>query len=181
MGDRALSRPAVFLDRDGVLNESVVRAGMPYPPADLSELRVFDGAPGALERLRDAGYARVVITNQPDVARGTQHREVVEAINDELRRLLAIDAVYVCYHGGAEDCACRKPRPGLLLQAARELDIDLGRSFMIGDRWRDVAAATAAGVRAVFIDYGYAEPKPADPHVATGSIEEAVALILEGN
>jgi D-glycero-D-manno-heptose 1,7-bisphosphate phosphatase len=180
VGDRALSRAAVFLDRDGVLNEAVVRDGKPYPPDGLAQLRVVGGAPGALERLRDAGYARVVITNQPDVARGTQRRETVEAINDELRRRMPIDAVYVCYHGGSEECACRKPRPGLLLQAARELDLDLGRSFMIGDRWRDVAAAAAAGVRPIFIDYGYAEPKPAEPHAAAGSVEEAVALILQG-
>jgi D-glycero-D-manno-heptose 1,7-bisphosphate phosphatase len=180
MGDGALSRAAVFLDRDGVLNEAVVHDGKPHPPADVAALRVASAAPAALAQLRAAGYARIVVTNQPDVGRGTQRREVVEAINDELRRRLPLDAVYVCYHAGSEGCDCRKPRPGLLLQAARELDIDLGRSFMIGDRWTDIAAANAAGVRPIFIDYGYAEPKPEEPHDAAASIEEAAMLILQG-
>ena len=178
MGDRALNRPAVFLDRDGVLNEAVLREGKPHPPDDVTSMTIVAGAREALERLAAAGFVRIVVTNQPDVGRGTQSRETVEAIHAELQRRLPLDAVYVCYHAGHEACACRKPQPGLLFQAARDHGIDLARSFLIGDRWKDVAAAAAAGVRPIFIDYGYAEPKPAEPHDAARSVEEAAELIL---
>jgi D-glycero-D-manno-heptose 1,7-bisphosphate phosphatase len=168
----------VFLDRDGVLNRAVVREGKPYPPDSVDSVEILPGVAEALARLRAAGFVNVVVSNQPDVATGKQRREVVEAINAHLVRSLAIDAVKVCYHAEAEGCACRKPRPGMLLEAARELDIDLCASFMVGDRWRDVAAGQAAGCRSYFIDCAYAEKRPEKPYVAVKSLAEAVDLIL---
>ena len=179
MGSRGALSRAVFLDRDGVLNEAVIREGKPYPPADADELKVTTGAREALEALRAAGYLLVVVTNQPDVARGTQTREAVDAIHARLRRELPLDAVYACCHDG-DGCDCRKPKPGLLLQAAAEMGIDLGRSFMVGDRWRDVDAGARAGCRTVFLDFGYRERGPTDPPSArVGSLGEGVAWILQ--
>lgn len=147
----------MFLDRDGVLNRAILREGRPYPPKTLNELEVLPGAPEALARLKALGFALIVVTNQPDVARGDQRRDVVEAMNERLSNLLPIDDILVCFHDDADRCECRKPLPGLILQGAAAHDVDLASSFLIGDRWRDVAAGRAAGVTAVFVDYGYAE------------------------
>lgn len=119
-----------------------------------------------------------MVTNQPDVASGKQRREVVEVINGHLCASLPIDAVKVCYHLDQHGCECRKPKPGMLLQAASELGIDLAQSYLIGDRWRDVAAAQAAGCQAYFIDWGYSEKRPNEPYVAVKSFGEAADLVV---
>jgi len=169
---------AVFLDRDGVINRAAVRDGKPYPPDSLDELEVLPGVAETLARLRAAGFVNVIVTNQPDVATGRQRREVVEAMHALLLSRLAVDAVKVCYHIDADHCACRKPKPGMLLEAAGELDIDLSASFMVGDRWRDIAAGQAAGCGCFFLDYAYREKQPENPYVAVKSLPEAGGLIL---
>ena len=171
-------RRAVFLDRDGVLNASVIRQGKPYPPDSLADLMVLPGVREALLTLRAAGYINIVVTNQPDVGAGKQRVEVVEAIHDRLRRELSLDDVKVCYHTDDQKCDCRKPNPGMLLEAARVHDIDLTQSFLVGDRWRDVAAGQAAGCGCFFVDYEYQEQRPEKPYVAVKSLSEAAALIL---
>jgi D-glycero-D-manno-heptose 1,7-bisphosphate phosphatase len=153
---------AVFLDRDGVLNRAVVRKGRPHPPATVEEFEILPGAADAARRLRDAGFLLIGATNQPDVARGTQRREVVEAMNDRLLAEMPIAAILVCYEDG-DDCPRRKPNPGLLLEAAATYAIDLPASYMVGDRWRDVEAGRRAGCRTVFIDRGYDERRPDPP------------------
>jgi len=179
MGRDSLSRKAVFLDRDGVLNEAIVRDGKPYPPASVAELAIVPDASRCLTALRDAGFLLIVVSNQPDVARGTQTREVVEQIHSAMRSRLPLDAIYVCYHDSRENCACRKPKPGMLLTAAADHDIDLTSSFMIGDRWRDVDAGAEAGCRTVFIDFGYRERGPTNPPSKTSTgLREAVEWIL---
>ena len=174
-----MSLRAVFLDRDGVINRAPVRDGKPYPPASAAEVEVLPGVPDALERLRRAGFLLVVVTNQPDVARGRQTREEVEAINARLREQLPIDEVRVCYHDDADRCECRKPAPGLIIEAAREHDIDVGASYTVGDRWRDIEAGRRAGSRTIFIDYGYEEPSPTQFDARARSLAEAADWILE--
>lgn len=169
---------AVFLDRDGVVNRAIIKGGKPYPPADLRELEVPAGVREALFRLRDAGYVLIVVSNQPDVARGTMAREAVEAINRRLSETLPLDDFRICFHDGEDHCDCRKPKPGLLIGAARERGIDLARSFMIGDRWRDVEAGAAAGCTTIFIDYGYDERRPDAIDYTVASLTEAADIIL---
>jgi D-glycero-D-manno-heptose 1,7-bisphosphate phosphatase len=171
---------AVFLDRDGVVNKAIVRNGKPYPPESLEELQILAGVNEALARLRAAGFLNVIVTNQPDVATGKQRRETVEAMHAFLLSRLPVDAVKVCYHVDADNCACRKPRPGMLLEAARDLGIDLAASFLVGDRWRDVAAGQAAGCKCFFLDGGYAEQRPEKPYVAVKSLAQAASLIVNG-
>jgi len=168
----------VFLDRDGVLNAAVVRDGKPYPPARLEDVEILPGVPAALAALRGAGYVLVVVTNQPDVARGAQTREAIDAIHAHLRRELPLDAIYCCFHDDADRCACRKPAPGMLRDAARDLDLDLATSFMIGDRWRDVDAGRAVGCRTIFVDRHYSERQPASFDAKVSSLPEAAAWIL---
>jgi D-glycero-D-manno-heptose 1,7-bisphosphate phosphatase len=171
-------RRAVFLDRDGVINRADVRDGKPYPPANLEVMELLPGVPAALQALHAAGWMLIVVTNQPDVARGTTSRAVVEAINEHLDQILPIDEFRTCYHDSGDGCGCRKPLPGALLAAAREHDIDLGRSFMVGDRWRDVEAGQRAGCKTVFIDCGYAEKQPESSDYKVHSLQEAANIIL---
>jgi D-glycero-D-manno-heptose 1,7-bisphosphate phosphatase len=173
-----LSSAVVFLDRDGVLNESVVRDGKPYPPQGPAELRIIESAREACALLSGAGLKLVGVTNQPDVARGTQDQATVDEINALLQRELGLDRVYTCPHDDADDCDCRKPRPGLLLRAAADLDLDIARSVMVGDRWRDIEAGRAAGTMTVFVDHGYAERQPDDPDLVVAELREAVEWIV---
>jgi len=169
---------AVFLDRDGVLTRALVRDGKPFAPATLAEMEIEPEAPAALARLKAAGFLLVVVTNQPDVARGTARREEVEAMHAVLRAALPLDACFVCYHDDADGCICRKPLPGLLIQAAAGHAIDLARSFLIGDRWRDIDAGAAAGCRAILIDRSYRERPPEHaPDAAVDTLTEAVDWI----
>jgi len=171
-------RRAVFLDRDGVINRSVVREGKPYPPASLAEFEFLPGVEEACRLLKGAGFLLVLVTNQPDVGRGTQRQEVVEAIHRHVCETLPIDRVEVCYDGGDQPSDFIKPAPGMLLRAARELEIDLERSFMVGDRWRDVDCGLAAGCVTIFIDYGYAEKLRGEPDFRVSNLLEAASLIL---
>jgi len=175
---RPVSTPAAFLDRDGVLNRAIVRNGRPYPPASLAELEILPGVPRALGALRAAGLRLIVVSNQPDVARGSTPQASVEAINAALMRELPLDAIRCCLHDNHHDCDCRKPRPGLLLQAAADFDIDLSASWMVGDRWRDIEAGRAAGCHTIFIDYAYKETRPEQMDHRVASLPEAVPIIL---
>jgi D-glycero-D-manno-heptose 1,7-bisphosphate phosphatase len=172
------ARSAVFLDRDGVLNRAFVRNGCGVPPASLAELELLDGVVQACQSLHDAGFLLVMVTNQPDVARGTQRRETVESINTTLRGWLPLDDVRVCYHDDVHQCACRKPAPGLLMDAAAEWNIDLRRSFMIGDRHRDVEAGRRAGCQTFLICQHPEHTHPAAADCCVASLAEASAMIL---
>jgi len=173
-------RRAVFLDRDGVINRALERDRKPYPPRHLDEFEILPDAAIACAKLKQAGFLLVVATNQPDVGRGTLKREIVEMIHAEMCRRLPIDRVEVCYHPGGEqsNCDCRKPKPGMLLRAARKLGIDLAQSWMVGDRWRDVDCGCAAGCRTIFIDRGYAEELRQKPHFSAGNLTQAADIIL---
>jgi D-glycero-D-manno-heptose 1,7-bisphosphate phosphatase len=168
---------AVFLDRDGVLNRSIVRNGRPYAPR-LDQFEMLPGVGAALQRLKSAGYLLIVVTNQPDVARGDVPYEDMVAMHRWLRAALPLDDIRACVAEDGPDCDCYKPKPGLLLRAARDYEIDLAASFMIGDRWRDVGAGLAAGCRTIFIDYHYAEELSYRPDFTVPSLSAAVDIIL---
>ncbi|MEK6252908.1 MAG: HAD family hydrolase [Actinomycetota bacterium] len=172
-------RRAVFLDRDGVLNRARVVDGKPLPPSSVGELDLLPGVDDACRELHEAGLLLIVVTNQPDVARGTQTIAGVEALNRKLSSRLPLDEIRICPHDDADRCQCRKPAPGLLLDAARYWGIDLQRSVMVGDRWRDVEAGRRAGCKTVFIDSGYSERSPEAPDYTVRQLGEAVPWILE--
>ena len=175
-----MQRPIVFLDRDGVINRALERDAKPYPPRNLSEFEILPEVPLACSKLKASGFLLVVATNQPDVGRGTLAKSVVEQIHEYLLSKLPIDRVEVCYHPGQgqSDCQCRKPRPGMLLEAARALQGDLSRSWMVGDRWRDVDCGHAAGCRTIFIDRGYVEELRKKPDFIAKNLLEAAEIIV---
>jgi len=173
------SAPGVFLDRDGVLNRVTIRDGRPHPPASVDELVIVEDAARHLAALKSAGFVLICVTNQPDVARGRQTRERVDAINAAVRTQLPLDDLRVCWHDAGDACACRKPQPGLLLAAAQDHDVDLTRSVMVGDRWADIEAGRRAGCRSVLVGTGYGEPPgQGQPDAVVASLGEAISWIL---
>ncbi|MGH8883157.1 MAG: D-glycero-alpha-D-manno-heptose-1,7-bisphosphate 7-phosphatase [Stackebrandtia sp.] len=172
-----MGRPGVFLDRDGVVNRARVKDGKPFPPASAADLEILPGVVDACAELRRGGLAVVIVTNQPDVVRGTTSREAVEAINEALCARVPVDDLVVCFHDDADGCHCRKPAPGLLMEAAERWSIDLTRSVMVGDRWADIEAGRRAGCSTVFIDYGYRERQPEHPDVTVATLADAVPWI----
>ena len=168
----------MFLDRDGVLNEAIVRDGMPYSPETLSELVIVPDAKSSLTKLRDSGFRLIVVTNQPDIARGKMTRQAVDAMNAHLMRELPLDDVEVCPHDNADACDCRNPQPGMLLRAAQRYGVELGRSFMVGDRWRDIEAGRRAGCSTILIGDGYSEGIKSKPDVTVATLAEAAHWII---
>lgn len=169
---------AVFFDRDGVLNRQVVKGGKPYPPATAEEFEIFPEAADLLRQLKADGFLLFVVSNQPDVARGTMPESTLESMSNLLREALPLDGILYCCHDDADNCLCRKPRPGLLQQLAAEYRINLSMSYLIGDRWRDIDAGAQAGVSSLLIDYGYHERKPdAAPDATVPSLRAAVQWI----
>ncbi len=171
-------RRAVFLDRDGVINRALIREGRPYPPANLAELEILPGVSEASARFRAAGFLVIIVTNQPDLARGRQTATVLKALHNAIAQAVLIDAILVCGHDDPDDCVCRKPKPGMLQAAAFQFRIDLAASFMVGDRWRDISAGKAAGCRTFLIGDGYGERFPDPPDAVSASLIEACRLIL---
>jgi D-glycero-D-manno-heptose 1,7-bisphosphate phosphatase len=171
-------RPAVFLDRDGVINRALVRNGRPYAPTTVEDFQILEGVPEAVRRLKAAGFLIVVVTNQPDIATGKQTSALLERMHAVMRAAVEIDAVYVCPHDNLANCACRKPQPGLLLTAAEDRQIALDKSWLIGDRWRDIEAGQAVGCRTIFVNRGYAEPVPRADYVVA-DLPDAVPLIIQ--
>lgn len=173
-------KAAVFLDRDGVINQVSVRNGVPHPPGNVDACELLPGVGQACQMLQTAGYLLIVVTNQPDVVRGRQSRRAVEAINAWVRRTLPVQDVLTCYHDDADCCACRKPKPGLLLQAADRLAVDLHRSVMIGDRWSDIEAGRAAGCASILIEREYSCRERCQPDQIAADLLEAAHIILSG-
>jgi D-glycero-D-manno-heptose 1,7-bisphosphate phosphatase len=172
-GDRA-----VFLDRDGVLVVPEFRDGRSFAPRQIADFRLYGDAVPCLKRMRAAGFRLVVVTNQPDVGNGLVERAVVEEMHRRLAAALPVDAIEVCYHSPADNCDCRKPKPGMLQRAAGRLGLDCRRSIMIGDRGSDVAAGRAAGCRTIFIDLGYRGEEPESPDRSVDCLADATNIVL---
>ena len=171
--------PAIFLDRDGVLNRTAIVNGIPHPPDSVNDLELLAGVTEAVAQLTQLDIPLIVVTNQPDVARGTQTREAVEAINSALRaKLPQLTAFFCCFHDTPDNCACRKPKPGLLTEAATAYNIDLPRSFIVGDRWSDIVAGQAAGCRSILIDLPYSKAEKCNPDFRAADLVEAARIIV---
>jgi D-glycero-D-manno-heptose 1,7-bisphosphate phosphatase len=177
-GWSSCSRRAVFLDRDGVINRNVVRGDVTHPPDRVEDFELLPGVVEGAQRLVEAEFVLVVVTNQPDVARGKQKREVVEKMNEIVRSALPVLDVLTCYHDSGDGCSCRKPKPGMLFEAARREGLDLERSFMVGDRWSDVLAGQAAGCRTVLIATPYSGAERCRPDHTASALPAAVDWIL---
>lgn len=171
-----MTHRAAFLDRDGVLVETLVRSNRAFAPVSLDEFRLEPDAGLQVTRLARAGLLPIVVTNQPEVARGIISPAVLEEMHERLRRAVPVEDIFVCAHDGPDGCGCRKPKPGMLKAAAEKWGIDLGGSFMVGDRWSDVEAGQAAGCYTVLIERPYSGA--ASPSARARDLATAVDAVL---
>jgi D-glycero-D-manno-heptose 1,7-bisphosphate phosphatase len=171
-------RRAVFLDRDGVINANVERDGRAVAPTTLADFRLLPGAAESVRRLKQADFVTIVVTNQPDVATGRTPRDVVEAMHSRIRASMPIDDIKACYHTDDDHCSCRKPKPGLILEAARDRNIDTSRSYVVGDRWRDMEAGRQAGCKTILVQDGSLQDGSASADRVVRSVVEAIDFIL---
>lgn len=172
-------KSAVFLDRDGVLNKAQIIDGKPHPAKSLAELVILRGVKESIMNLLAANFEVVVVTNQPDVARQNLTKEAVFEIHFQIQNLLGIKHFYTCFHDNKDNCTCRKPRSGLMLVAAQELNLNLSNSYLVGDRWKDIEAGQSLGCKCFFINYSYEEKMPEQPYIEVESLSHATKIILE--
>ena len=170
---------AIFLDRDGVINKTIFRDGKPRAPYIMEDFALFEGVIEAIALFKDAGFKTIIVTNQPDVSRGWVSRESVEMINSKVQELLEVDSIQVCYHDKKDNCQCRKPKPGMLLQGGSEFNIDFSASYMIGDRYSDVEAGQLAGCQSILVGVGDEQGTVKDPVKKVGSLIEAAKWITQ--
>ena len=171
-----MKKRAAFLDRDGVINKSILENGLPKPPSNINDIIILDGVIESIEILFKNNYVPIVITNQPDVARGNKLITEINLINRKISKLTKIQHFYSCFHDDLDNCKCRKPKPGMILQAASELDIDVSNIFLVGDRWKDIQAGQKMSISSYFIDYKYPELRPEMPFIKVDSLLEAVVM-----
>lgn len=173
-------KPAVFLDRDGVVNQSLIINGKPHSPRRIEDLVILNGVKEAVSLLHKKRFVTVVVTNQPDIARGHLTRETLSELHNAISQVTGISNFYVCDHDDHDACECRKPKTGLFSNAAQDLNLDLSRSFVVGDRWKDIEAGQRAGCMCFFIDGKYSERRPSPPFHTVASLLEAAKIIAEG-
>lgn len=173
-------KKAIFLDRDGVINESFVIDGKPFPPRKIKELKIIESSIEAVKLFKQHFFV-FIITNQPDVARGLMHIDDLTAINNKIKELFNVDEIFSCIHDDKDLCLCRKPMPGMILSAAEKYNIDLTQSFVVGDRWKDIEAGIKSGCKTVFIDYNYSEKKPQKYNYKVKTLLEFAHILLDKN
>lgn len=170
----------VFLDRDGVINNVILKNGKPHPPINLRGIKILENVNKSLISLKKSGFYIAVITNQPDVSRKITTKKEVEAINNYLMSKLPLDEINTCFHDNFHNCQCRKPLPGMILDVTKRKNIDLSKSFLIGDRKSDIEAGNNAGCKTIFIDKNYNEEKPITYDFTVDSLYMASQIILKG-
>ena len=170
-------KKAVFLDRDGVINKAFINDGLPKSPNSLNELKILPGVKESILRLKELDFICLVVTNQPDVPRGKINKNIVVEMNNFLKKEIELDDIFVCYHDDKDNCNCRKPKPGLLLQARKKWNVDFKKSFIVGDRWRDIQAGKKVGCKTIFLDYKYKDIKPKNPDFVTDTLLNATYII----
>src|SRR2546425_1474666 len=146
---------AVFIERDGILNEVGVGPKNPIVPLTLEEFRIKKEAEPSLKKLKKAGFVLIVTSNQPGLSRGYQSRRELDRMHDLVKRCFPIDDLMICPHDESDHCPCRKPRPGLLIEAAFKWHLNLDHSFVISDKWQDAEAARTAGCTSLLLKSPY--------------------------
>lgn len=168
-----VDKKAIFLDRDGVINNTIIVNKKPYPPTRMGEIHVIDGIKDLIKMWHDKGYLVIVITNQPDIGRNVVNVRTVNKINNFLKYEVLFDDLFMCPHRDRDNCECRKPKTGLFRKASDKYGIDFKESYMIGDRWKDIDAGKRIGCKnLIFIDYNYEEKKPDSQDYTFSSIKE---------
>ena len=169
-------KKAVFLDRDGVLNRPNIIDGKPYAPKKVKDFIIYSEVYEVLNNLKNNLYKLIVVTNQKDVGRGITSMKVLNTMHNKLKSFLPIDDIKVCIC--IDECDCYKPNPGMILEAQKEWNIDIEKSYIIGDSWRDIGAGINAGCKTILIDRKYNMPMLYKPDYIVNSLKEAESKIL---
>ena len=174
-----MKKSTIFLDRDGVINELVARDGGFFSPRKFSDFQIFDFVPEVLKKLKEQGFLLVVVTNQPDIARGFLEKSELSMMTSEVLRI-GVDRVYICPHDNQDSCSCRKPLPGLIFQAAEDLNIDLTTSWLVGDRQTDIQAGLASGLRCILTTSSESSdlPQVEGEYWTASNLQDSCSLIL---
>ena len=174
-------RRAVFLDRDGVLSKVYVKNGKGFAAKKLKDFKLFYGSKESVRKLKLAGFMVIVVTNQPDVGNKLITKITLKKMHDKLKKITNVDAIYTCIHSQSANCYCRKPKPGMILTAAKKYKINLKKSFMAGDRLSDILAGKKAKCRSIFLDKKYFEKKPKYQEATFNNLPQAANYILKQN
>tara|TARA_Y100001958_G_C21166143_1_gene498948 strand:+ start:758 stop:1297 length:540 start_codon:yes stop_codon:yes gene_type:complete len=168
---------AFFFDRDGILNKSIIKNQKPYSPRFPYELKLNRKFLPFIKELKKKKFIIIVVTNQPDIKRGKLTRHSLKIINSIIKKYFLVDEIYVCTHDKIDNCNCRKPKPGMFKKAMKKWNIDLKKSFLVGDRNKDIEAGNSAGCTTIFIDYNYNEVKPKNYDYKFTSISKMIKII----
>ena len=174
-------KKAVFLDRDGVINKVIMRNGKPSSPWKVEEFEIFPDVKECLEAFKEMGFMNIVFTSQPDISRGNFKMEDLEKMHKIITETLPIDEIKVCPHDDKDNCSCRKPKPGLILEAAKRWSIDLENSFVIGDAWKDIGAGKAAGCKTFLLRREYNKDFQKDYNFEVDNLKKTVEIIKNLN
>ena len=181
MGNSEIKNKAIFFDRDGVLNAIKRINNKPFPPDNVDELELFPDVRDKLKFLKKLGFYLFLVTNQPDYKRGKQLKKNIVKINSLVKSFYQLDDTFTCWHAYDGQCECRKPKPGMIINASLKYKIYTSKSFMIGDRWKDIEAGNKAGCRSIFLDYNYDEKKPDKYDYSTNSIQDSIDWIIKNS
>jgi D-glycero-D-manno-heptose 1,7-bisphosphate phosphatase len=162
---------AIFFDRDGVLNKAIMKNNKPFSPKTLKQLEINPDANMIIKYAKKKKFLTFMITNQPDVARGENSKKNVDKINLFIKKKLNIDDIFCCYCSDNQ-CKRRKPNPGMLIEAKKKWNISFKKSFLIGDRKKDIDAAKKVKIKSIFIDYNYDEKKPTKPNFVIYTLKQ---------
>jgi D-glycero-D-manno-heptose 1,7-bisphosphate phosphatase len=179
MASNNLKKRCVFLDRDGVINQSIIVNKKPFSPRTKSEFKFIPNIKNLISKIVELNFYTIIITNQPDIATAHLDEEMLKYFHDKIRRKIPITDIFVCRHISSQNCFCRKPKPGLILEAAKKYNIDLKKSYLIGDRWKDINAANEVGCHSIFIDYDYTEKLETKPNNHVKSMAEACDVFFK--
>ncbi len=171
-------RKAIFFDRDGVLIKTDIKSGSPVAINDNNNVEFATNQVNLFKELKLKGFLFFLFTNQPDVARGKVLKVEVDLINIRVAERYLLDDIFVCYHDDIDNCMCRKPKNGLILEARDKYNLNLNQSFVIGDRWRDMDAAENSNCKSVFIDHHYSEKHPSKYKFSFENIDDALRFII---
>lgn len=171
---------AIFLDRDGIINKVIIRNGKPSSPRRFEEFRFLPNVKKNLKIFKKMGFLNIIFTNQPDVSRGFLEIEELEKMHKLIAEKLPVDDIKFCPHDDSDNCPCRKPKPGLILQAVKKWSIDLKKSYVIGDSWKDMGAGRAASCQTIMIKRKYNKDLK-DYNFKVNSLKEAIEIIKKLN
>ena len=172
---------AVFLDRDGVINKTIIIDGKSYAPRLLKDFKIFPKVKSDVKKLKNNGFKVFVITNQPDIGNKLLKKKTLNEMHSLLKTKVSIDKIYYCPHTRSDRCKCRKPKPGMIIKASNESNIYLKESYMVGDRKIDIDAGLKAGCKTIFVNNNYYEKKPTKQEKTVKSLHAAVRYILKKN